>query len=563
MGGKAIGGKYVADFETTTDPNDCRVWLWAIVEVLENPSIEDVSIGTDIRSFMETISMFNSTIYFHNLKFDGGSIIDWLLRNGYRHTISYARKGQFQTLIDKANKFYTITVKWKSGHRTEFRDSYKKIPMTVARAAKAYHLNISKLHIDYDEFRPVGHVPTDDEREYIANDVLIISSILWQQMNEGMTKLTVGADSLSEYKRLNKVFDRMFPVLNLSMDSDIRLAYRGGWTYCDPRTAKQVVGPGSVYDVNSLYPSVMYDSLLPYGSPIWFDGFPQPDDKFPLYVMSITFTAKLKKDHVACIQIKNHSIFVSTEYVREVNEPITLCVTNVDLELWEEQYDLDILSYNGGWRFMGQRDMFKEYIDKWMHVKENSEGGLREIAKLHLNSLYGKFATNPDVTSKVPILDKDKNLVRYVMGEPDMRNPVYTAMGAFITAYARRVTITAAQKNFSVFLYADTDSLHLNTLDEPVGIDVHASRLGAWKKEYEFDYGMFWRAKTYIERRPDNLNEMGNTYYEVHIAGLPRGIAETLTISDFKKDARFGGKLLQKVVPGGIVLVSTEFQLKS
>ena len=74
---------------------------------------------------------------------------------------------------------------------------------------------------------------------------------------------------------------------------------------------------------------------------------------------------------------------------------------------------------------------------------------------------------------------------------------------------------------------------------------------------------MFWRAKTYIERRPDKLNEMGNTYYEVHIAGLPRGIAETLTISDFKKDAKFGGKLLQKVVPGGIVLVSTEFQLKS
>ena len=25
----------VADFETTTDPNDCRVWLWAVASVIE------------------------------------------------------------------------------------------------------------------------------------------------------------------------------------------------------------------------------------------------------------------------------------------------------------------------------------------------------------------------------------------------------------------------------------------------------------------------------------------------------------------------------------------------
>ena len=553
----------VADFETTTKADDCRVWGWGLVEVGESPQLEDVEMGTSIHEFMENISMYNATIYFHNLRFDGTFILDWLFSNNYRHTISYARKGQFETLISKDNKFYTITVKWKSGYRTEFRDSLKKIPMSVNRAADAYKLPISKLHIDYDEDRPVGHELTDDEREYIANDVCIIAAILHQQLDEGMKRLTVGADSLGEYRTLtgNKSFERQFPVLTHDMDSQIRLSYRGGWTYPDPRLLKQIVGPGAVYDVNSLYPSVMYYELLPWGMPIWFSGAPEPTEQLPLYVVSITFLAKIKPNHVACIQVKNHSIFVQTEYQTEISEPTTLVVTNVDLELWQEHYDLEILSYNGGWYFRGAHNMFEDYIDKWSEVKANAKGGKREIAKLHLNSLYGKFATNPDVTGRIPVYESGK--VALAMGDTQLRNPIYTAVGAFITAYARRVTIRAAQENYDDFLYADTDSLHLNTLNPPKGVEIHESKLGAWKKEYEFDYAVFWRAKSYCERRPDKTDDMGNTYYETHIAGLPLTVAGTLRLGDFKDGAIFSGKLLPKTVSGGMILVDTEFKLKS
>ena len=552
----------VADFETTTTKEDCRVWAWATCPIKGSPTDNDVTIGTDLDSFMEHISITSGTIYFHNLKFDGMFILDWLLNNKFRHTLTVARRNQFQTLISKDNKFYSITIQFKNGSRVELRDSMKKIPMSVSKAAKAYELGLSKLVIDYHEARPIGHILTDDEREYISADVKIIAAILFLQQLEGMVKLTVGADSLAEYKQtMGSMFAKLFPILDLETDAEIRRAYRGGWTFRDERYAKQVVGPGSVYDVNSLYPSVMYDRQLPYGMPLKFDSVPDLPEEYDLFIVTITFTAKLKKNHLPCIQLRNHSVFVSTEYLKEIPEPETVTLTNIDLALWQDHYHLNILTWEGGYYFRASKGMFTDYIDKWMEVKANSKGGLREIAKLHLNSLYGKFATNPNVTSRYPVLED--GVVKLNTAAEEFRNPVYTAMGVFITAYARDVTIRAAQLNYDTFLYADTDSLHLNTLDPPKGVSVHKADLGAWKKEYEFDYGIFWRAKAYCERVPTRANAMGGTHYETHIAGLPVNVASGLTIGDFQPNAVFGGKLLPTTVKGGIILSSVEFQLKS
>ena len=60
----------MADFETTTDELDCRVWSWGLVNV-ETPDYDKVEIGTDIDSFIMRIMEYNTTTYFHNLKFDG------------------------------------------------------------------------------------------------------------------------------------------------------------------------------------------------------------------------------------------------------------------------------------------------------------------------------------------------------------------------------------------------------------------------------------------------------------------------------------------------------------
>lgn len=336
------------------------------------------------------------------------------------------------------------------------------------------------------------------------------------------------------------------------MDAEIRRAYRGGFTYVDERYRAQFVGKGRVYDVNSLYPSVMYDRPMPYGEPQYFEGAPRSIQDFPLYIVSITFTAKLKPDHIPCIQVKGTPFFTGTEYQREIIEPVTLTCTSVDLALWQDHYDMDILAWNGGWYFQAVSGVFCEYIDKWMEVKANSDGGMRIIAKLHLNSLYGKFATNPNVTQKIPKLEN--GIVKLVIGEEETRDPVYTPVGVFITAYARDVTIRAAQEHYDVFVYADTDSLHLLVEDDPVTLDVDSHKLGAWKLETIFDAAIYVRAKCYCERLTDGS-------YVTHIAGLPDTIAEQVTFDDFHNGKVFDGKLLPIRVPGGIVLSDVGFTL--
>ena len=546
----------VADFETTTKPDDCRVWGWGLCDVEKATSAWDVEIGTDMDSFIERISKVQSTCYFHNLKFDGAFLLDWLFNNGYYRVETQPRRGEFTSLISNMGAFYSITVVWKNGKRTEFRDSLKKLPMKVSAVAESFKLPEPKGSIDYHLERPVGWVITPLERRYIAADVLIVARALKIQFDSGMKKLTVGSDSLHNFKEIMnpKLFDAYFPVLANTMDAEIRLAYRGGFTYAAKRFQKKRTRSGRVYDVNSLYPYIMYDRLLPYGEPVYTDGMPVATAERPLFIVSITFTAKLKKNHIPCIQVKNIFGTLDTEYQEIIDDPVTMTCTNVDLALWEEHYDLDILCYNGGWLFKATTGLFNEFIDKWMEIKNNNEGGIKQIAKLMLNSLYGKFVTNPNVTQKIPVFNYEKNIVQLKMGSEEIKNPVYTAMGVFITAYARDKTIRAAQEHYDVFAYADTDSLHLLMDDDPASLDIDPKKLGAWKFEYAFKSAIFVRAKAYIERKHDGE-------YITHIAGLPDDIAHKATFVDFKNGRRFTGKLVPKRVPGGIVLEDASFTL--
>jgi hypothetical protein len=156
------------------------------------------------------------------------------------------------------------------------------------------------------------------------------------------------------------------------------------------------------------------------------------------------------------------------------------------------------------------------------------------------------------------------------MGDDDKRDPVYTAMGAFITAYARDVTIRAAQQNYAVFAYADTDSLHLLTDEDPDNLWVNPHELGAWKFEYAFESSLFVRAKAYTQRLTADPHSPGDCTLDAHgpwcrhvthVAGMPDRIASKLTIDDFVGGRTFKGKLQPQRVPGGIVLVDIDFTM--
>ena len=225
----------------------------------------------------------------------------------------------------------------------------------------------------------------------------------------------------------------------------------------------------------------------------------------------------------------------------------------MDYQLLLDHYELDEVEYLNGFKFKGAVGMFKDYIDHWMHIKETTTGALRQLAKLMLNSLYGKFATNPKTQRKFPYLDED-NVVRYKYSEEELRDPVYTAMGCFITAYARNKTIRSAQAVYNRFIYADTDSLKLIGYEEPEGLEIHPTHLGAWKDEGDFTDSKWIRAKTYM------VTVDGKT--KVTCAGMPDNVKEKVTYENFRSGSTFTGKLMPRRYPGGIILEDTTFTIK-
>src|SRR5699024_1121140 len=118
-----------------------------------------------------------------------------------------------------------------------------------------------------------------------------------------------------------------------------------------------------------------------------------------------------KKNKIPTIQIKNSKSFMANEYlISSENEIICLTLTNVDLKLFLEQYNVYDLEYICGWKFKSMNGIFTDYINKWIKVKNeatiNKNKGMRTLAKLMLNALYGKFATSLDCQSKIPYLDE-------------------------------------------------------------------------------------------------------------------------------------------------------------
>ena len=98
---------YTADFETTTDKNDLRVWAWGVCNI---DDFNDFTYDNKIESFITWLEKHTkSNIYFHNLRFDGEFIISWLLKNGFKYNDQLVTK-TFNCIIAGTGQFYKINI---------------------------------------------------------------------------------------------------------------------------------------------------------------------------------------------------------------------------------------------------------------------------------------------------------------------------------------------------------------------------------------------------------------------------------------------------------------------
>ena len=423
--------RYTADFETTTKPTylkegRVRVWAYAICEI-GNP--DNFVYGNSLDEFMDICAdpYHNAVYYFHNLKFDGEFIISWLLSNGFTWIKDKEDReaNTFTTLITDMGQFYTIEVyfdvKGKNCNKVKFMDSLKILNFSVDQIAKNFDLPIRKLEIDYDEYRPDGHVLTDIEVDYIRNDVEIMARALDIMFSQGYTKMTMASNALAEYKDIISDFKMYFPVLDLEVDKEIRKSYKGGFTYLSPVYKEKEADKGIVFDVNSLYPSVMAGvegELMPFGQPEHFDGKYKKDPLYNLYVITFTCVFELKKGMIPTIQDKSGAYgFRMNEYLESSNDlPVTLTLTSVDFELFKKHYIYRDIKYQGGWKFKSMVGLFDEYVERHtkgkIEAKKAGNKSLYQIHKLAQNSLYGRFGLNPNGTTKQPFMKDVKEIRR-------------------------------------------------------------------------------------------------------------------------------------------------------
>lgn len=588
---------YVADFETTTLADDCRVWAYAIVDIddTEQPKPE-VIIGTNIDGFLKWCSKQKGAnkVFFHNLRFDLSFVIDRLFQLGFKHTTENKDRQTktFNTMISDKGLVYKCEIifyrKGRNIRKIILQDSLKLIPLRVEEIPKAFGLEEMKGKIDYDRHNklPPDSPLTEEETEYIKHDVIIVAKAIKYMYSQGLKKMTIGSCALSEFKDIigKRTFDRWYPTPEYH--EDVRQSYRGGFTYLNPKYKSVPVKEGVVLDVNSLYPSVMrsHDNPLPYGTPVFFTGQYKPDPMYPLYTQMLTCQFELKEGKIPTIQIKHSLSYKGNEYLTSSNgDEVTICLNSVDLELFFEQYHVYNPVYHSGWKFKASVGMFDKYIDKWtankIKAKKEKNYGMVFISKRFLNSLYGKFGTDTRVVNKIPYYADGQ--VKYYYSIPTTRKGIYIAVASFITSYARRVTITSAQKIMDdynagksniQFIYADTDSLHLDSpnFQLPEGLDIDPYKLGAWKYETRFsDKGQkdgcgakYLRQKCYIENSTEDIESDDPDFkLKITVAGMPQDCYPQVTFDNFKIGASYHGKKTPRIVSGGTVLLETDFTI--
>lgn len=466
---------------------------------------------------------------------------------GKEHILHHNEKIYYYEDIYALKEFIRIMIKEGieiSGEKIKFD--------RMTSASFAFNQYKETLKKEYDEFVNFGVIPSCEEFEKIFLDL----KLEYSTRKNGPSK--------------EKIFRSIFPILSASQDGFIRESYFGGITMKNKKLLEFLDGIkyrqsiniknkalgmyGVTYDENSMYPDKMNRCLLPYGRPRGYEGnYDDLDEnikkEFPLYIQKIRVKYfKLKERGIAMQQLRNSvdfngREFVESNYCEKYDNYVTytLVLTNVHLQDFFNNYYVDGIEYLGGLCFRGTHGLFKSFIEKWYKIKQENKGVVRLVAKLILNSCYGKFASNPVRSFRFIELNEGVlDVSKYDFEGEEINyfeSSIYTAVGSFITAYARADLLNMLHMNYDRWLYCDTDSIHMLGFDNAKGdkLDIdNSGELGLWKLECYFSDSVFLGAKRYAENEIKNKIDTNiNTKWEIKCCGLPRQVMSKIDIKTF------------------------------
>jgi hypothetical protein len=480
----------------------------------------------------------NYSIYMHNMaKFD----IIFLLKYLVKHW----------TLDPRIHNGRIISIKVNSGkYNFELKDSYLILLASLDKLCNSFqvesvkaifpHLFITKNNLNYEGKVPeIQHFIKINNSKY--NEYFDSFNSNWNLKKEAIKYCNI--DCVSLYQILIKFNELIFelfrknihhyptlpslafgifrtkfmeenliPQLAGKIAEDIRSGYTGGSVDMFIPKSKNNKNI-NCYDVNSLYPSQMHKQLMPIGKPTYFKGDIRKIDPnaFGFFHCKIIAPDDIK-----------HPILQT--HIKTANGIRTLS----PIGSWEDiifspemdnakkfGYKFEIL---WGYTFE-QKIIFREYVDFLysLRLNYNKSNPLNFIAKILLNSLYGRFGMN-DNFANITIIDKDfypdfenkylDNIVDkidlgdwlliFYQSPCEQDNEIHNvsiAIAAAITAYAR-VHMSKFKNNPNINLYyTDTDSIYTDSELDSSFID--SKTLGKLKLEHVCKRAIFLTPKVY------------------------------------------------------------------
>lgn len=412
----------------------------------------------------------------------------------------------------------------------DFRDSVFLMRGKLKELCKDFEISQSKKEFDIDNWIKNDCKITNELREYLKYDCISLYELLkkfYSEFNVDDVKLTIASTAFNILLKDKKRKKALANYISKEDEIKIRKAYKGGRCEVYIREGKNLFK----YDVNSMYPYVMKNFLYPAGRMIKITNKKEID----IYINTLKYIGILKVNIKAPNQHIPYLVYKDIN-INKLIAPIGIWFDYITTFEYQEAtkrgYEIDILK---AYLYSKKENYFKDYIDYYYNIKTNNNGSKKQIAKLMLNSVYGKFAqkrTYPKIYTLEELIEKDLSLKdfkplgskMYIRDETSFYdrkiNPI---LAIFVTAYARHILYEGIENILNQggnIYYADTDSIITNIkLDNNFICD---TELGKWKLEEKIKKYIGIEPKLYITNK------------NIKAKGIPQEEQKNLTYQDFE-----------------------------
>lgn len=442
-----------------------------------------------------------SYLYAHNgAKYDNRYIMETALKHGFEITnIMYIQNG------------LTFTLKYKK-RRWYIRDSYHLLPGSLKNLCIDFDIAHKKKDFDIEAWGAQGWPLTEELKEYLKFDCISLYELLevFKDQVEGDIKRTLASTAFNQllkttYKKkpLKEILKNF---LNKHDEKEIRQAYKGGRVEVFKRKGQDLYK----YDVNSLYPWAMYKYNYPFGFHHTITDPARAEQKIKAGELGIY------KCNIYCPYMKYPYLALKKD--NKLIFPVGTWqdwITSFEIEEARKRgYKIDIIK---GHTFEHKGKLFKPFVNKNYEIKKTSSGAKKQVAKLFLNSAYGKFGQRREVRNiytRQELIEKDIDLLEVQPVGPNlyqqkkelyMNRSINPVVAAFVTAYARHELYLGMEDIINrggEIYYIDTDCI---VSDIELSQEHQDSQeLGKWDFEGFIKRGVFISPKLYALQEADD-----------------------------------------------------------